>query len=388
MGIVTKGQIEKCREMLRDVEHYISPMVLGACEKLKEKSISFIKVRPGSLKRADICYYGFDVEEYVKVNFSITYQIHGNPTGLAEGFAVTFMIDICADVEDLVYHYDDILDIKDNNQEKAKTISLRPIDDITKEYLCEQAVRDAPIVKEYYDELMRIVEKADEYLKKYYKKKSIYVGSHYRDISIYRNGVYGQPENYKEYFMDMLLLAKTKTNMGHTVEKITDMAKERGVEISLTIDEIKKHIEFKNKHGYKWIGPFCKVLDTNLIEAFGYSKNASHLLLVEDFENALYPDRPKKITYDDGSYYEGKMKDGIRHGEGTYYWKNGNKYVGEWKNGKREGQGTYYWKKGSKYVGEWKNSERHGKGVIYYKNGVKEKVVFENGECLKKTVIK
>ena len=86
--------------------------------------------------------------------------------------------------------------------------------------------------------------------------------------------------------MDMLLLAKTKTNMGHTVEKITDMAKERGVEISLTIDEIKKHIEFKNKHGYKWIGPFCKVLDTNLIEAFGYSKNASHLLLVEDFENA------------------------------------------------------------------------------------------------------
>ena len=376
MAIVTKGQIEKSKEILRDIEQYISPMVVGANEKFQKKSVKYVKVRPGDLKRCDICYYGFDREEYVKVNYSFAYIRNGVPSSYANGFSVSYIIDICADIEDLIYHPEDLWDIKEGDTTKAKTISLRPIDPITKMYLCETAVREDPIVKEYYVELMRIVEKAQEYVKKYYK--NVYVGSHYSDISVCREAC-GEPEQYKEYFMDMALLAKTKKNYGHTVEKITEFAKRRCLELNLTIDEVKKHIDFKTNHGYEWIGPFNKILDTERFEYLGYSQTVSNLLSVEEFANALYPDRPKKITYDDGSLYEGEIKNNVRHGQGTYLWKSGDKYVGEWKNGKRDGKGTMYYASGKKYVGEWKKSELHGEGIVYYNDGTSKKLVYNNG---------
>jgi hypothetical protein len=35
----------------------------------------------------------------------------------------------------------------------------------------------------------------------------------------------------------------------------------------------------------------------------------------------------------------GSIRDGKRHGQGTYTYANGDKYVGEWRDGKRHGQG-------------------------------------------------
>ena len=111
-----------------------------------------------------------------------------------------------------------------------------------------------------------------------------------------------------------------------------------------------------------------------------------------------------KAYYDNG-YYEGSFKDGtqIRHGFGTYYWKNGDKYVGDYKNDertgygtytwangdkyvgdfkcdKRTGYGTYYWKEGDKYVGDFKCDERTGNGTYYYPNGDKYVGEFLNGK--------
>ena len=81
-----------------------------------------------------------------------------------------------------------------------------------------------------------------------------------------------------------------------------------------------------------------------------------------------------------GDEYVGELRDGYRHGQGTYIYASGSKYVGEWKDGKRHGKGTYTFTDPSlavnwlsnccriastdgQYVGEWKDGKRHGKGT-------------------------
>jgi len=53
----------------------------------------------------------------------------------------------------------------------------------------------------------------------------------------------------------------------------------------------------------------------------------------------------------------GGVKNGKKHGLGTYTWANGDKYAGEWKNDRRQGQGTYTWDDGTTKTGIWVNQE-------------------------------
>merc|ERR1711988_1842969 len=61
-------------------------------------------------------------------------------------------------------------------------------------------------------------------------------------------------------------------------------------------------------------------------------------------------------TYAGGNVYVGQMKDGKKHGFGSYTWANGNVYVGAYKDSLRDGKGTYTCNsgscKGDVYVGE------------------------------------
>ena len=91
-----------------------------------------------------------------------------------------------------------------------------------------------------------------------------------------------------------------------------------------------------------------------------------------------------KENYPDGSRYEGNFKDGIYHGQGTFYWANGDKYEGEFKDGVRV-KGTYTWpekRKGYmyKYEGEFKNNEFDGMGTAYYVGGETESGIWKNGK--------
>lgn len=79
----------------------------------------------------------------------------------------------------------------------------------------------------------------------------------------------------------------------------------------------------------------------------------------------------KEIHYASGNYYVGEIKDGKRHGKGTFYFSNGFKYEGEFKNGVIEGQGTFYYDDGNIYNGEFVNNIRQGKGTMNYSNGDK-----------------
>ncbi len=72
-----------------------------------------------------------------------------------------------------------------------------------------------------------------------------------------------------------------------------------------------------------------------------------------------------------GGTYEGELKDGIPHGEGTAYYESGIKaYEGEFEDGLPHGEGKVYYRSGNLgYVGEIKKDIRHGEGTLYYESG-------------------
>ena len=77
----------------------------------------------------------------------------------------------------------------------------------------------------------------------------------------------------------------------------------------------------------------------------------------------------KKITYEDGTTYEGSMTDGIYNGQGTITWTNGASYKGEWKNGKKDGIGQYTYPDKTTYKGGWKDDLYEGFGNLKFTNG-------------------
>ena len=66
--------------------------------------------------------------------------------------------------------------------------------------------------------------------------------------------------------------------------------------------------------------------------------------------------------YDNGDYYLGTMRDGMRHGRGRYEWAHGPVYEGEYQQDMPHGQGLYVWPNGDQYSGEFAQGVRHGKG--------------------------
>jgi len=63
-------------------------------------------------------------------------------------------------------------------------------------------------------------------------------------------------------------------------------------------------------------------------------------------------------AWENGSKYEGELKNGIRNGYGVYTEKNGDKYEGQYKDGKINGYGILYDKDGNvKQIGQWENDE-------------------------------
>ncbi len=77
-------------------------------------------------------------------------------------------------------------------------------------------------------------------------------------------------------------------------------------------------------------------------------------------------------------YYEGDIKDGMRHGYGYCKWNSGDEYIGEWKNGMMDGTGEYYFADGGVYKGEFKNDMFDGKGICTYSNGDKYEGEWKN----------
>jgi hypothetical protein len=66
---------------------------------------------------------------------------------------------------------------------------------------------------------------------------------------------------------------------------------------------------------------------------------------------------------DSGARYIGMMKDGKRHGYGTYIFKDNSKYEGEWRHDSRCGKGVEIFANSNKYEGYWFRDQKHGPGL-------------------------
>ena len=92
-----------------------------------------------------------------------------------------------------------------------------------------------------------------------------------------------------------------------------------------------------------------------------------------------------KISFEDGSWYEGGWVDGDRKGSGTFWTKfedideeievnqkNPDQpeiYSGEWDDNKRNGFGEQVYHDGTIYTGNWYENRKHGKGQEKSVNG-------------------
>ena len=85
------------------------------------------------------------------------------------------------------------------------------------------------------------------------------------------------------------------------------------------------------------------------------------------------------INYDSGDKYVGEVSNGVRHGQGTYFYADGSKYAGEYKDDLMHGQGTAFYTNGDEYVGEWKDNLRHGQAIYLHAIGVKYVGEYKDG---------
>ena len=108
--------------------------------------------------------------------------------------------------------------------------------------------------------------------------------------------------------------------------------------------------------------------------------------------NNIYFDKGEKggfgkLYNDEGRLiYEGEYKNGLRNGEGTYYYAQGLRYEGDFVNGLREGNGVFYWEDGTRWEGPFKNNEMNGEGKFYDKEE-SYPCIYKDGEIVQENYI-
>jgi len=96
-----------------------------------------------------------------------------------------------------------------------------------------------------------------------------------------------------------------------------------------------------------------------------------------------------RYDFANGDFYDGEWKSGLRHGKGTYVWKELNeKYFGDWAGGLKEGKGTFTYPNGDVFTGPYVNGNRHGKGELVKVDGEIRTENYKEGKLVNFTVTK
>jgi hypothetical protein len=79
-----------------------------------------------------------------------------------------------------------------------------------------------------------------------------------------------------------------------------------------------------------------------------------------------------RLTWSDGSYYQGQFVKGLREGQGEYLSVSrvGRRtYKGGWAQSEKSGRGVEVWPNGDTYIGEYRHDNFHGQGVLSTRRG-------------------
>jgi hypothetical protein len=124
-------------------------------------------------------------------------------------------------------------------------------------------------------------------------------------------------------------------------------------------------LDFNPVHRYEW----CRNVKTGVVRA-GSQRAPDFIPEEADGGGPQPPDSDSTVvTYNDGTRYEGSIRNGKPDGRGAIVWPNGNKYDGEWRNGERTGKGVFAWANGELYDGNWVDNRRSGYGIHVSPNG-------------------
>ena len=77
------------------------------------------------------------------------------------------------------------------------------------------------------------------------------------------------------------------------------------------------------------------------------------------------------VRFSDGeeANYEGSMRAGKMHGQGTYIYPSGNRFEGGWRDSEPHGHMTYFYTDGSRGMGEWRHGKMHGYMIFTWADG-------------------
>ena len=157
------------------------------------------------------------------------------------------------------------------------------------------------------------------------------------------------------------------------------------IEQLLTMEEDEKNKSLRWAKIKKENGVYLGEVEQNLPQGRGLfiynGKEGEYLQYVGYFDNGEKNNYGKLYNEEGKLIYEGEYNNGLRNGEGTYYYARGLKYEGNFVNGFREGHGIFYWEDGTRWEGPFKNNEMDGEGK-YFEKGESFSVVYKNGEII------
>lgn len=105
--------------------------------------------------------------------------------------------------------------------------------------------------------------------------------------------------------------------------------------------------------------------ETKQVSSF-LSQRAASMLESERSSMKLPP--MVEMNYKNG-VYKGRCRGGLPEGKGRLSYADGSFYDGMWKQGKRAGIGSFYHANGDVFQGSWRDDQMHGKGWFYFHTG-------------------
>lgn len=116
-------------------------------------------------------------------------------------------------------------------------------------------------------------------------------------------------------------------------------------------------------------------------EGFGKLTYADGSVYEGEFANNLPSGNNETLLFADGRRYQGTFIEGQMQGYGTLEWPNGDVYVGTFNANAITGTGTFYWQNGNvSYKGTIEDGERHGLGVMIWPDGRRYDGAFRQNE--------